>query len=93
MGGKPCIAGHRIRVMDIYIWHELDGQSADEIVADFPQLSHADVYSALAYFWENREAVLKDIERQDELVAKLQVGHVSKVAEKLKAMNVGKISP
>src|SRR5438552_513995 len=32
-GGKPCIAGTRIRVQDIYVWHELQGQSADEIVS------------------------------------------------------------
>ncbi len=27
-GGKACIAGHRIRVMDIVIWHEHMGMSA-----------------------------------------------------------------
>jgi uncharacterized protein (DUF433 family) len=30
--GKACIAGHRIRVMDIVIWHENLGMSPDEIV-------------------------------------------------------------
>jgi uncharacterized protein (DUF433 family) len=29
-GGKPCIAGTRIRVQEIYNWHELQGQSADK---------------------------------------------------------------
>ena len=31
VGGKPRIAGHRITVEDIMVWHELMGQSADEI--------------------------------------------------------------
>ncbi|WP_335134149.1 DUF433 domain-containing protein [Nostoc sp.] len=31
-GGKPRIAGHRIRVQDIVIWHEGMGLSPDEIV-------------------------------------------------------------
>ena len=31
-GGRPCIAGTRIRVQDVYVWHELQGQTADEIV-------------------------------------------------------------
>jgi len=35
-GGKACIAGHRIRVMDIVMWHEDLGMSADEIVAAYP---------------------------------------------------------
>jgi uncharacterized protein (DUF433 family) len=46
-GGKPRIAGTRIHVQDIYVWHQLQGQSADEIVANFPHLTLADVYGAL----------------------------------------------
>ncbi len=47
-GGKPCIADTRIRVWDIHVWHNLRGQSPEQIVAAFPQLSLADVYAALA---------------------------------------------
>ncbi|MBV8075889.1 MAG: DUF433 domain-containing protein, partial [Planctomycetaceae bacterium] len=35
-GGKACVAGTRIRVQDVYVWHELRGQSPDEIVTNFP---------------------------------------------------------
>jgi uncharacterized protein (DUF433 family) len=63
-GGKPRIAGHRIRVQDIALWTE-EGRSADEIVADFPQLSLSDVYAALAYYHEHREEIDQDI-REDE---------------------------
>lgn len=35
-GGKPRIAGTRIRVQDIYLWHELHDLSADEIVDAYP---------------------------------------------------------
>jgi len=38
-GGKPCIAGTRIRVLDIYVWNELQGMGPDEIIRDFPQLT------------------------------------------------------
>jgi len=62
--GKPRIAGHRIRVQDIVLWTE-QGRSADEIVADFPQLSLADVYAALAYYHDHREQIDQDI-REDE---------------------------
>jgi len=40
-GGKACIAGHRIRVMDIVIWHDRWGRSPYEIVDDFPGLTPA----------------------------------------------------
>ena len=43
-GGKPRIAGHRIRVQDIAIWHEKMGLTADDISADY-SLSLADIYS------------------------------------------------
>lgn len=56
-GGKPCIAGSRIRVQDIYVWHELNGLSPDEIVTQFPSLSLADVYAALAFYWDHRDDI------------------------------------
>jgi uncharacterized protein (DUF433 family) len=62
-GGKPHIIGHRIRVQDIVLLIE-QGQSADEIVAGFAQLSLADVYAALAYYHDNRDQIDQDI-RED----------------------------
>ncbi len=56
-GGKPRIAGTRIRVQDIYIWHELHGLSADEIVDAYPHLILADVYAALAYYHDHRDDI------------------------------------
>ena len=50
-GGKPCIAGTRIRVWDIHVWHNLRGQSPEQIITEFPQLSLADVHAALACSW------------------------------------------
>lgn len=48
-GGQPRIAGRRIRVQDIVVWHECLGQSPDEIVARFPQLTLANIHAALTY--------------------------------------------
>src|SRR5262245_8430602 len=52
-GGKPRIAGHRITVQDIVVWHEWMGRSADEIAAEY-NLTLADVYAALAYYFDHR---------------------------------------
>jgi uncharacterized protein (DUF433 family) len=35
-GGKPRIAGHRITVADVAIWHERMGMSPDKIVSEYP---------------------------------------------------------
>lgn len=61
-GGKPRIEGTRIRVQDIYVWHELQGQSPEEIVANFPHLSLANVHAALVYFFDHKERILHDIQ-------------------------------
>lgn len=48
-GGKACIAGHRIRVMDIVICYEHRGMTADEIIDQYPTITLSDVHTAMAY--------------------------------------------
>ena len=48
MGGVPCIRGTRIPVTTV-VGMLADGVAADQIVADFPQLSTDDVRDALRY--------------------------------------------
>jgi uncharacterized protein (DUF433 family) len=71
-GGKPRIPGTRIRVQDIYVWHDLRGQTPDEIIAAFPQLTLADVHAALAFYYDNRELIQRDMKEADDLVAALK---------------------
>lgn len=92
-GGKPCVAGSRIRVQDVYVWHERQGQSPDEIVARFPQLTLADVYAALAYFWDHRDEVLRDMAAQDRLVAEMKAKFPSKLGGRPRAAEGGHAVP
>lgn len=78
-GGKPCIAGTRIRVQDVYVWQELQGQSVDEIVAQFPELTHADVYAAMAYFWDHRDQIMAEIAAADAVVEQARSRYPSKL--------------
>ena len=71
-GGKACIAGHRIRVMDIVMRHEDLGTSPDEIVAAYPDLSPSDVHSALAYYFDNVDEIRGDIRRNDNIAEQLR---------------------
>lgn len=64
--GKPCIAGRRISVSDIAVWTQRQGRSVDEICEDF-QLTSADVHAALAYYFEHRQEIDADLERQRQL--------------------------
>ena len=71
-GGKPRIAGTRIRVQDVYIWHELQRRSADEIVASFPHLTLADVHAALAYYFDHPTEIRQQIADDEMMVAALK---------------------
>ena len=82
-GGKACIAGHRIRVMDIVVWHEMRGYSPDEIVDMFPGITLADVHAALAYYFDHRQEIEADFKRDEELAEKLRPLFPSKLQEKL----------
>src|SRR6478736_970487 len=73
-GGRPRIDGHRITVEDVAIWHERMGMSPDEIVSAYPSISLSDVYAALAYYFENRDAIDADIREGKEFVEKLRAG-------------------
>jgi uncharacterized protein (DUF433 family) len=84
-GGRACIAGSRIRVQDVYGWHEKEGISPDEIVSRFPQLTLADVHAALAYYWDNRDEVERQMREDDELVADMQRQTPSKLTGRLMA--------
>ena len=82
-GGKACIAGHRIRVMDIVIWHEDLGMSPDEIAAAYTELSLSDVHAALAYYFDNVDEIRSDIRRNNEVAEQLRATFPSKLKEKL----------
>jgi uncharacterized protein (DUF433 family) len=65
-GGRACVAGHRVRVMDIVVWHEMRGFSPDQIVDLFPGITLADVYAAMAYYFDNRQEIDDDFRAEDE---------------------------
>lgn len=47
-GGRPCIRGMRIRVVDV-LELMVAGLSAEQVVAELPDLELEDVRAALAY--------------------------------------------
>jgi uncharacterized protein (DUF433 family) len=82
-GGRPCIAGTRIRVQDVYVWHELQGLSADEIVSRFPHLTMANVYAALSYYWDHRDEIQRQMQEETDFVEQMKQKHASPLKQKL----------
>jgi uncharacterized protein (DUF433 family) len=80
--GKPRIAGHRITVQNIVLWHERLGLTADEIATDY-QLSLADVYAALAYYYDHREEIDRAIRADEDFIGELRASVTSKLKARL----------
>jgi uncharacterized protein (DUF433 family) len=82
VGGKPRIAGRRIAVEDVAIWHERLGWSADEIASEY-ELTLADVYAALAYYYDHREEMDAAIREGEAFAEALRAQTPSKVRDRL----------
>jgi uncharacterized protein (DUF433 family) len=81
--GKPHLAGHRIRVQDIALWHERLGISVAEICADY-DLSQAEVYAALAYYFDYKTQIDQDIDTDQAYFEAFQHQNPSLLQQKLK---------
>jgi len=82
VGGKPRIAGRRITVQDIVIWHERLGKTPDEIAAEY-ELTLAEVYAALAYYFDHRPEIDQSISDGEAFVEALRQSTPSKLQQKL----------
>jgi len=84
-GGRPRIRGRRITVQDIAIWHERLGKSADEIAAEY-DLTLADVYAALAYYFDHRDEIEARMTEDRAFVEALRARTPSRRDEKLRSL-------
>lgn len=84
-GLKARILGHRIRVQDVAVWHEKLGMSADEIIDQYPTISLADVYAALAYYWDHQVEMDAAILAERRFVDEYRKMHPSLLDERLKS--------
>ena len=78
-GGRACIAGHRIRVQDIVLLHEMRRMSPQEILAEYPGITLADVDAALAYYFANRQEIQEDFRKSDEWAEWVKTNIPSKI--------------
>ena len=73
--GVAWIAGANTKVTEVVLNHLAYGWSPEEITRNLPHLSLAQVYSAFAYYHENKETLDAEIEREgheaEALAAKL----------------------
>lgn len=82
-GGRPRITGRRITIADIVLWHIQQGISVDEIVREY-DLTHAQVYAALTYYFDHKSEVDRQSEEDFNLAESLRTQFPSKLQAKLR---------
>lgn len=82
-GGKACIVCHRVRVLDIVVWHEHMGMKPDEIVSHIPTITLADVHAALAYYFDHLEEIRQEMKEEREFVAEFRRDYPSLLEARL----------
>lgn len=68
----PMIAGTTMKVIELVLAHQAYGWSPEELHFQFPTLTLGQIYSALAYYWDHREALDQDIQQRFEYVEALR---------------------
>jgi uncharacterized protein (DUF433 family) len=80
---EPRLAGHRIRVRDIVAMRDFHGYTPEEIATVvYPDLSLAEVYSALAYYEDHRDEIAAWIAREAETAERFQREHPELVLDR-----------
>ena len=75
---------------DIYVLHELEGRSADEITVAFPEITLADVHAALAFYFDHKQDIDAQMKADDEFVeAMRRTTGPGPLANKLASMDSG----
>ncbi len=64
-GGKPQIAGHRIRVQDIVFWTERAGMTSEESIRGHPGLTPTKIDAALRYYRSHRAEIARDLTKEE----------------------------
>jgi uncharacterized protein (DUF433 family) len=71
-GGSAVIHGTRFPVRSVATYVLQHGCTPEELVAKFPHLTLAQIHDALAYYYDNRTAIDREIEENREENARKQ---------------------
>lgn len=71
----PSISGTTMKVVELVVEQQAYGWSPEELHFQHPYLTLGQIHSALAYYWDHREEMDRDIRRRLERVDGLRRTH------------------
>lgn len=78
-GGKPIIAGTRIKVAQIAVEYEMMGLTPDQIIDAHPHLTLAQVHDALSYYYDNIKELNAEIKAEEQFAEEMKKLYTSKL--------------
>ena len=63
--GTPTVSGTRLKVKHVAALHRNGSRTAEELQQAFPPHTLAEMYSALAYYYDHKEEFDREIEEDD----------------------------
>ena len=89
--GVPTIAGTTMKVIELIVPHMAYGWSPEELAFQFPTLSLGQIYSALAYYWDHKDALDADIAQRLRMIDSLRANtRTTSLHAKLKVQGLRK---
>ena len=71
-GGKPRIAGTRIKVQHMAIDHVHAGWSVEEICEAYPHITRAQIHAALSYYYDHQSEIEQNIRDDWEFAERME---------------------
>ncbi len=73
LGGSPYVVGSRVPVRRLWSFYR-KGITLDTLLRRFPRLGPAKILDALAFAYDNEEVILADIQREEQLLDRVEPG-------------------
>jgi uncharacterized protein (DUF433 family) len=73
LGGSPYVVGSRVPVRRLWAFYR-KGITIDTLLRRFPRLGAAKIFDALAFAYDNEEVMLADIQREEQLLDRVEAG-------------------
>jgi uncharacterized protein (DUF433 family) len=71
LGGSPYVVGSRVPVRRLWAFYR-KGITIDTLLRRFPRLGAAKIFDALAFAYDNEEVVQADIQREEQLLDRVE---------------------
>jgi uncharacterized protein (DUF433 family) len=71
LGGSPYVVGSRVPVRRLWAFYR-KGITIDTLLRRFPRLGAAKIFDALAFGYDNEEVMLADIQREEQLLDRVE---------------------